>query len=119
MKRIILAALVGVLFVSTGSSAGAVSGNRLYSDCREGQKGGVDSFIPYGACIGYIEAVLDISEGVDKGINGFKFCINKNVTSGQVRDIVLKWLEDNPQNRHFGASGLVAASLFVAFPCKK
>ncbi len=40
------------------------------------------------------------------------------VTNGQVRDVVVKYLKDHPEERHFLASILAVKALSKAFPCK-
>jgi hypothetical protein len=45
------------------------------------------------------------------------FCLPANVTSQQITDIVCKWLEDNPGNRHYTARGAVFSALGDPFPC--
>lgn len=45
------------------------------------------------------------------------FCIAKNVTRQQISAVVLKYMSDFPESRHFGADILVLLALKKAFPC--
>lgn len=48
-----------------------------------------------------------------------KKCIPEGVNVGQLKDISIKYLRDNPQVRHNGAEALVLQSILQAFPnCK-
>ena len=42
----------------------------------------------------------------------------KEVITGQIKKIVVKYLNDNPENLHNTASSLVQVALFEAFPCE-
>jgi hypothetical protein len=44
-------------------------------------------------------------------------CMAPNVKSGQLRDVVVKYLRDHPEKRHLGAANLVSLALQGAFPC--
>lgn len=66
--------------------------------------------------VGYISGVVDSGK---LGLNGFKYCVPEAATAGQLKDVVEKWLEENPATRHYAAPGLIAAALQASFPCKK
>jgi hypothetical protein len=52
--------------------------------------------------------------------NGFKPCIGGEVTREQLRDVVVKWLRNEPaEDRRYAALGLVAAAWSEAFPCRQ
>ena len=44
-------------------------------------------------------------------MDGKKRCVSEGMKVGQLMDIVIQFLEKNPQVRHFTAASLVAASL--------
>jgi hypothetical protein len=113
MKRILLAALVG-LVVSGPAWGDMMDGNKLFPFCRDAEK----DYYSNGFCDGYITGVYDALQGKGKGLNGVTFCPPNGVTIGQLSDIVKKWLVDNPQHRHFVADSLLVAALSEAFPCK-
>ena len=57
--------------------------------------------------------------GVHDSFDGESICSGANVTAGQLRDVVKKYLEDNPANRNISAYILVLVALATAFPCSK
>ena len=44
-------------------------------------------------------------------------CMPQSVETGQMLDIVKKYLNDNPSIRHFAAGGSVLTALSISFPC--
>jgi hypothetical protein len=88
-----------------------MSGNQLLERCRAEQ----GSFAR-GICYGYINGIADVlSSGIV--VNGWSACFPAQVTSGQVVDVVTRYLTANPQVRHMSAPGIAAAALEQAFPC--
>ena len=78
------------------------SGNDLFTQCTS--KNVAEEM----ACGGFITGVVDTSHLI---------CPPKTVNRGQLRDIVIKYLKENPQVRHNSGAGLVLASLITLFPC--
>ena len=106
MKHIAIS--LAVLMLMWGSDAKAkerflTSGIDLFSDCTG------NSEVRKIYCVGYIIGVIDASNSV---------CVT-NVNRVQLRDIVIKYLTENPQERHFTARSLIEVSLVPVFPCKK
>jgi hypothetical protein len=60
--------------------------------------------------LGYVMGIHDATTGI--------LVCSPNVTAGQVRDIVKKSLENNPENRDQLASTLVIGALSAVWPCK-
>ena len=116
MKHAIAAALVAL--VVSGSAWGD-TGNELYSQCQDGEKTNGAAPPAWGYCLGYISGTFMATRGANKGVGRVTFCAPSKVTKGQVRDIVVKWLEDNPAQRHYMAPSLIASALSEAYPCKK
>ena len=102
--------IVLMLLLGSPARAAVYSGNTLLDRCNDNEN------VSWGACLGYITAVSDVLNGGDV-IAGWKACNPKNVTPGQARDIVVRWLEENPKERHYSANSLVAIALSEAFPC--
>ena len=46
-----------------------------------------------------------------------EFCIPKNVGTTQLRKVVIKGLNENPERLHHSASSLVFNIFYEAFPC--
>jgi hypothetical protein len=122
-KAILRAILVLGTGVTISGRAGAqaqafYSGNDLNNFCNH-QPGSLEA----GICGGYIVGIADALGATDKGvplsIAGWRACIPTGVSrSGQVVDIVTKWLRESPQHLHYPAPSLVAAALAEAFPCR-
>jgi len=90
------------------------SGNELFRECT------ADTEQPaqQATCFGYVAAISDVLDGGNP-INGYRVCQPKTgVNLGQMKDIVVQWLQRNPQDRHRAAAGLVAKALSEAFPCR-
>jgi hypothetical protein len=108
----LFAGLLATLFAvcpGAGSQAfaGFLTGNDLYSNCKD------PNTYKSNTCLGYIAAISDIVQFFDSNI-----CMTEDMSLGQVRDVVVSWLTRKPQHRHDNASGLVFAALAEAFPCK-
>lgn len=96
-----------------GSAAGSafLNGNDLYAYCT-----GSDNFTR-GICLGYVEGMADsigVMESVSKAA---VFCIPP-VSARQARDVVVKYLQENPAHRHEAGATLVMEALHDAWPCR-
>jgi hypothetical protein len=67
-------------------------------------------------CLGYIMGIVDALDG--NQIGGQKACFSASMTGGQIRDVVVKFLQSHPEIRHYQASGVVTEALAQAFPCR-
>lgn len=93
------------------SAAGFATGNGLYQDLTS-----ADPFTR-GTALGYIAGVADAGE--TGPVQGFRFCLSsRDITAGQLRDIVKRYLDQYPAERHDLASRLTAKALAQAFPCR-
>lgn len=82
------------------------SGNELLRDCT-GAAG------DQSVCFGYLMGVNDFW-----GDTG-SFCIPVGVEAGQMRDVVVLYLQANPQKRELIAAGLAHLAFREAWPCPK
>ena len=66
-------------------------------------------------CFGYIQGVSDTLavSGQKKGI----YCLPSEVTMGQMMEVVVKYLKDNPGTRHEHSATLIRAAFHDAWPC--
>lgn len=92
------------------------SGNWLYAKCTSRSS----NLLDFGECLGMIQGVLD-GVTADHMIAGrpVPFCIRANVTKGQLRDVVIKFMEDDPSIRDQSAAAIVLFAVIGAFPCPK
>ena len=89
-----------------------LTGNDLWSRCSG--KSAFDA----GFCMGYLGGIVDAMMGQPPGILGRTACFPEHVTAGQTRDVVMRYLEQHPDARHYSAASIAATALMEAFPCK-
>jgi hypothetical protein len=102
MKTLILAALIAF---STTPAYGDLydywmSGNDLLSSCTATEKTYLtssDKMSEYGQCVGYIKGWLD---GIGWYGASVPTCVPKGVTVGQLVEMTVKYLRENPAIRH-------------------
>jgi hypothetical protein len=120
MIRRAFLALCAIGSLGAPLTATAFTGNELLGVCNDGNTNN----IKFGLCLGFIKGV---SEGFMIGERVFNpqpnqqripYCIPDSVTDGQIRDIVIVYLRQNPEWRHEGAVGAIVSSLRNAFPCR-
>jgi hypothetical protein len=111
------------LFAATFSGGGAraqstsafENGESLLMLCESGPPKGLP--IQMGMCIGYVTAISD-AHSYPLSIGGHRICMPKRpIARGEVLDIVVKWLRNNPRERHHAAPYLVSKALAETFPC--
>ena len=108
----IAAALAVLVLVSAAASALAagswVNGNELKKYCSSNS-------YERGICLGFTSAVANIV--ANEPVAGWRACIPDGVTRGQLRDIMVKFLDDHPEELHLEAASLAARAYKEAFPC--
>lgn len=111
-KKIML--MVVMLFSLRLASAGFHTGSELLSDCSAEEMH--ERFF----CMGYIagisgadDAYADWGEKAKESI-----CLRDKVTLGQLRLVVIHWLEAHPDKLDLSSDYLVPQALEEAFPCK-
>jgi hypothetical protein len=87
--------------------ARAHTGNELLEECKS--KGALGLF-----CLGFVRGLAEgltlwRSFAPESAIT----CIPAGITTGQLKDVVVKWLADNPKDRHLGADAIVARAFRV------
>jgi Rap1a immunity proteins len=106
MRKVAAAFLLWFAFDTPGK-ANFVSGNFLLEACEKTDKVS-DAF-----CIGTILAYYDML------YEAGEYCGDESQrTSGQIRDVVVKFLREHPEHRDTRASGLGFIALTDAFNCK-
>ena len=102
-----LSLIITLLFASP-VRAEFVNGNILHEWCSGDDYGKI-------YCMGYSAAVSDVMD--EHTVYGWSACVPNDVMLSQLTDIVTRWLDNNPQKRHYAAQGLIAEALAEAFPC--
>ena len=117
IKRILLSVsvLAALGLAGTPAHAGYKTGMQLLKECTT-QPGTANHFQDDMFCLGYLAGVVDESfcQSPDTRHN---FQLGEHVTLEQVKSIVIKWLQDNPDKLNFGAGSIVDQVLIAAFPC--
>ena len=111
-------ALLVMLLVGAPVRGGFYDGNELKVGLElfrsmASQRLKLTEHIEGGKALGYVLGVADSASWESVA------CAPANVTAGQLADVVLKYLQDHPEERHKAAVGLVATALINAFPCPK
>lgn len=106
-----------------------ITGNQLHEVCQS------DDGTLAGFCIGYIVSQIEgqsfgaftvlsqIQEAdniteMNSRISAFlRYCVPETASNEQLRDIVLRHLQENPQTRHDPARFEIWRALMGAFPC--
>jgi hypothetical protein len=88
------------------ANAAFETGNRLLGYCTTSAPGPAEM-----VCLGYVEGVADDMEAKRM------ICLPAHVTTGQLEDIVVRYLREHPESRHLVASELIAGALLETFPC--
>lgn len=88
------------------ANAAFFSGNDLYSRMTSGET------VKEVMALGFVVGVHDAFEGE-------YICTSNSVNAGQLRDIVKKYLAENPSIRDTNAVMITTVALGQAFPCSK
>lgn len=112
MRRIaqVILASTAVLGFSGAASADDWTGNYLLSLCE-----GPHPF-QAGVCVGFIAGVLQ-SNDLMRG--EFRTCVPRGVSPKQAVDVLIKFLRQNPQQRHLPSLAVVQLAMLQEFPCAK
>ena len=114
MKSWVVAVGVGLIYGT--ASAAFMSGNDLHQ-LMQGSKvhqAQANSFV-----IGVYDAIRVAHGADDRAKREKMLCVSDKpgIVSGQVIDVVQKYLRDNPENRNESAASLVWVALNRAWPC--
>jgi hypothetical protein len=92
------------------------SGNGFLSACDSSDTSG--NPLQKGLCLGYVSGVTDGISLAEKLTHKPSSCLPATVTNGQVLDIVVTFVRDHPELRHWQTRWLIQRSLLEAFPCQ-
>ena len=99
-------------FLSAGSTKYFYNGTKLYNLCR------AENAIDEALCKGYI---LGVQDAIYSGhlSDHFSICLPEGVEPDQIRLMLVRFIENNPDIMNFAAEGLVAKTLETFYSCKK
>ena len=103
MRRISFFILL--IFILNKSFAGFQNGNELLT-----LNSDANNTVRKGIYIGYIEGVID-------ALGGILICPTSEMNARQASDIVTKYLEKHPENRHLSGDLLIVRAIQEVFPC--
>lgn len=117
MTRLLQIALLLAIIIPFGMATNAragdgyyINGNNLHESCVKRDP----------LAIGYVMGVVDGVRLQQLEFEGkMNICLPPGATSGQIRDVVCKFLDRIPAQRHHPAVFSVGSALIEAFPCRK
>lgn len=102
---------------STAANGGFQTGNELYAKCNANEREPT-YYQEMAYCSAYIIGVFDNMQN-SRHLASLADCSPDSVTAGQVRDVVLAHLRNNPSSRHLSAAFLTRIALAKAWEqCK-
>ena len=117
MKKLITAVLLTAALIPAASFASFKTGNTLLAECTNKGLEIVD-FMDKSSCNAYIMGSEDTHEIAVLYLGEMKplFCLPKGATIGQRVKIVVKYMNENPEDLHFPASLILPMAFKKAFP---
>lgn len=118
MTRLVQLALLLAVIIPFGMARAAnaqeqtfyLSGNEMLEACKS------KSQMVVGFMMGAVDGIRFQSYFYDGTL---RVCVPKEVSAGQIRDIVCRHLEENPKVRHYPTIYAVGSAVSEAFPCPK
>lgn len=116
MRFMLMSALVVAdMLVAIPAHSQFSTGNDLYANCSTKQ-GQFNYDTEWGLCLGYIVGVADTMTQFQQ-LNKIDTCVPSPVTKGQLRAMVIKYMEDHPEKRAYPASAIVLLTMQTGFGC--
>lgn len=127
MKHMWLALVLAIL--TSPARADFFNGNELHAACSLKTTDGITAYVAAiydkaladGTIVNFFVTASEVKRNPDlahiaKSIK--PYCVSDAVSLGQLKDVVCKWLVDNPARRHYPGAVIVPTALGDAFPCK-
>ena len=112
LRLVAMAIAVALACLPTAARAD-LSGNELWNYCI----GKNDLMVFF--CNGYVTAIAEAARPYGLGLYALHNCLPDDSTRRQTVEVVKRWLDQHPEQRHYPAVILVAKALAEAFPCKQ
>jgi hypothetical protein len=113
---------IGVISLLIGANTKAeetsIDGKELLQDCAAVSPGNPFGIFGPEWCYGYLMGVNDMRMLSQTSPHLIAYCIPKGVRMGQVKSVVMKYLQEHPKELHSPSVALVNKALEEAFPCK-
>lgn len=91
-----------------------ISGNKLYEYCSS-STAPIDEAVKFSSCIGYVQASSDYLTLTEQ-IRSKPRCYPGDVTTRQLMDIVMKYMNDHPEDRSMPAVMVINLAIATAWP---
>jgi len=106
MKLRVLASVAVMLMAAIGPAKAAAiyDANEILFSCEQGHL----------RCIYYLAGVQDAWNNLDSK----KFCMPDGVKLAELKEVFIKYANENPEKLHLAASSVVMNAFNKAFPCK-
>jgi len=101
--------------VPQGHAAVFWSGKMMLNVCKQS-----DALLPNEDCRAFAMGVVDLlSEATAAvgGVGSYLVCLTDEVTANQVRDVVVKFLQEHPAELNYSAAYLASRAVAAAWPC--
>jgi len=110
MRLMALVVAAGLLWPSSSFSQTRAfdDGNKLYGYCGASNSSDDKVF-----CAGYVAGISDALQGEKR------MCMPVEATVEQAVDVIMNFLRDHPEQRHYTAWSISREALGHAFPCKE
>jgi hypothetical protein len=112
MRAIFLITILALVGISNHAHADSYTGNDLLKLCTSA------SANDQGFCIGYSVGVFEEIRLINV-LRKTPDCVPAGVTYGQVEDVIIKYLKDNPADRNAAAVFLTTAAIGEAWKCNQ
>jgi hypothetical protein len=103
-----------------------MTGNELLQSCKERVRTSQSKAVTQSnACSGYIDGALDAYRMVRSGLGYLtkypegNVCVSAGVSDSQRVDILIRFMEEHPEQLHLDGSELVIDAFLKVFPCHK
>ena len=128
MKKILLCLLLVTLCLM--SSSALADGNKLLKKCKaeeyilnEGQYNEIEDVLTSDFCLGIVQGVKNTMQALcsaEAGIgHKYRVCFPEGgITNGQAVRIVVKYLEEHPEDLHEHEVVLLMRAYYDAYPCE-
>lgn len=114
MKKFLLLPLVVFLSVNVWGEGAFQNGKQMAKHCTVDQRSAFED----GVCMGYIISVVDtLAWTVALDALEVPYCLPEEVAPEQLKEVVIKYLEENPANIEFASPPLIVAAFSDAYPC--
>lgn len=113
---------VGALFallMAAPAGAQAHDGNKFLALCSTAEASTVAYYADAASCLNYVVGVVDAVNSMLVPPAPRIWCAPSGVTSGQARDVAIRYVIAHPEKRHTLAASMIIVALHEAFPCPR